>query len=506
MSKNPAVGPAAVLCSLLAVAAGGRGALGQVEVVFANSFHAPGSPKSFVPGNPDGTHLTFKNFQRPFRSSNGLGWAMTPTVNGPSTAQDQLVLVGSGLSGVVTAMENITLDSEGVLVVLATNVLPRTDGNGNWITAENGGERIITGGLTGTPTVVVKGSSSPTAPAGVIYGASPFGSAGLTALGPSFQAVTSLAPGGANKIAVIGPSIVLSCPIDVPTGQAGGTAFPMSDIDANSFWTASSGTRWLAKGKIANPNTAADAVVVVSGAVVVQEGSPVGGISANVTTITDAFMETSGDWCARGSASDGAAWAVVNGVLVARVGSPIVPGSSENYASLLDVRVNGKGDYVVVGRTNNPNADLTDVIVVNGRFIVARESDGVDLDGDGQPETDLFLNIFDNKMMFSDDGYLYFGNRLKALPTGTADAGGASTNASMLRVAACPADIGRQGGVAGADGELNNNDFIAFIDYFFSQDRRADRGVQGGVAGTDGQFDNNDFVVYIDQYFSGCGA
>ncbi|MDP1662233.1 MAG: hypothetical protein Q8L55_09990 [Phycisphaerales bacterium] len=99
MSTNTAVRSAAMLCTLLAVAAGGRAALGQIEVVFADSFHSPGDQKSFVPGNPDGTNLTFKNFQRPFRSTNGLGRAMTPTVNGPCTAQDQLVLVGSGLSG-----------------------------------------------------------------------------------------------------------------------------------------------------------------------------------------------------------------------------------------------------------------------------------------------------------------------------------------------------------------------------------------------------------------------
>ncbi|HYD01390.1 MAG TPA: immunoglobulin domain-containing protein [Phycisphaerales bacterium] len=69
---------------------------------------------------------------------------------------------------------------------------------------------------------------------------------------------------------------------------------------------------------------------------------------------------------------------------------------------------------------------------------------------------------------------------------------------------ACPADIGQVGGIPGNDGMLDNNDFVVFIDYFFSGDPRADRGVTGGVPGTDGVFDNNDFVVFIDQFFSGC--
>ncbi|HZW06533.1 MAG TPA: GC-type dockerin domain-anchored protein [Phycisphaerales bacterium] len=66
------------------------------------------------------------------------------------------------------------------------------------------------------------------------------------------------------------------------------------------------------------------------------------------------------------------------------------------------------------------------------------------------------------------------------------------------------ADVGGQGGVAGADGRLDNNDFVAFIDMFFSADPAADMGRQGGVPGQDGAWDNNDFVVFIDRFFAGC--
>lgn len=71
--------------------------------------------------------------------------------------------------------------------------------------------------------------------------------------------------------------------------------------------------------------------------------------------------------------------------------------------------------------------------------------------------------------------------------------------------AACgPADVGSQGGTAGGDGRLDNNDFIVFINFFFLGNPGADLGRQGGEAGSDGAFDNNDFVAFINDFFAGC--
>jgi hypothetical protein len=67
-----------------------------------------------------------------------------------------------------------------------------------------------------------------------------------------------------------------------------------------------------------------------------------------------------------------------------------------------------------------------------------------------------------------------------------------------------PADLGRQGGLPGSDGSLDNNDFIAFINYFFASDPLADQGIQGGLPGHDGHFDNNDFIAFINHFFAGC--
>jgi len=85
------------------------------------------------------------------------------------------------------------------------------------------------------------------------------------------------------------------------------------------------------------------------------------------------------------------------------------------------------------------------------------------------------------------------------------DAAGTYADSAEVSVvftpAGCPADLGRQGGGPGADGQLDNNDFIVFISAFFNAEPIADRGIQGGEPGSDGAFDNNDFIVFISQFF-----
>jgi glucose/arabinose dehydrogenase len=64
------------------------------------------------------------------------------------------------------------------------------------------------------------------------------------------------------------------------------------------------------------------------------------------------------------------------------------------------------------------------------------------------------------------------------------------------------ADLGSQGGVQGSDGQLDNNDFSAFVSLFFANDPRADVGAQGGAVQPDMQLDNNDFAAFIDAFFT----
>ncbi|HZW05990.1 MAG TPA: GC-type dockerin domain-anchored protein [Phycisphaerales bacterium] len=81
---------------------------------------------------------------------------------------------------------------------------------------------------------------------------------------------------------------------------------------------------------------------------------------------------------------------------------------------------------------------------------------------------------------------------------------GVVNNSFALPPTGCPGDLGTTGGLPGRDGVRDNNDFVAFIDYFFARNPLADMGATGGTPGPDGQFDNNDFIVFIDAFFTPC--
>ena len=79
-----------------------------------------------------------------------------------------------------------------------------------------------------------------------------------------------------------------------------------------------------------------------------------------------------------------------------------------------------------------------------------------------------------------------------------------ATSLSRPPVACNGADVGGAGGLPGSDGVLDNNDFIAFINYFFANSPVADMGRAGGLPPGDGLFDNNDFIVFITTFFQPC--
>jgi hypothetical protein len=82
--------------------------------------------------------------------------------------------------------------------------------------------------------------------------------------------------------------------------------------------------------------------------------------------------------------------------------------------------------------------------------------------------------------------------------------GGQITLAARINSACGDADLGRAGGERIPDGNLDNNDFVAFISAFFEQLPVADLASNGAAPGPDGVFDNNDFVVFIAAFFAGC--
>ena len=145
--------------------------------------------------------------------------------------------------------------------------------------------------------------------------------------------------------------------------------------------------------------------------------------------------------------------------------------------------------------------------IVSGRFYVACAGAV-----NGTSQTYLARTDFQTGQQYGTNSFFYWGPSLNpATLTGWSNRAqytGVAT--AMVRAVgrppspACPADLGASGGEPGRDGLLDNNDFIAFINHFFSQSIEADLGSAGGEAGADGAWDNNDFIAFITLFFDGC--
>ncbi|QDV06137.1 hypothetical protein Poly30_16420 [Planctomycetes bacterium Poly30] len=223
---------------------------------------------------------------------------------------------------------------------------------------------------------------------------------------------------------VLGQQVLMRKGVTAPTGQLSGGSEFIESFDLGDFWTSGSGLRWLVQGDLEGP-TSSDDVVIVNGAVVLQEGYPVpnSGFTEPIDTtgIAGVAMDAAGHWFARGDNDQtNVDWVVRDGDLVAVTGSVVVPGGTERWSdALLDGCFfghvgNANGDYVVAGMTDHPDPALDAVIVLNNGEVVARESDPIDLDGNGLLDDGAFIDAFgDDDLYLSDARELYVVATLK---------------------------------------------------------------------------------------------
>ncbi len=255
-------------------------------------------------------------------------------------------------------------------------------------------------------------------------------------------------------------------------------------------------------------------------------------VSATVTplgTTYDAAVQ-SGSSCPSGSpvnaltqADVAVAVIAANGTTTLGSASSGAPGIAETAASVL---VPGGAQFYVkvynsstatqsqLYRLTVSTSAVTGLYATDGTY-----TDGVHLSWTAIPGVTAY------SIWRSDDS-----NRLNAIPIGTSNsttyiddtAGAGDVYTYWLRVSQngnpttdvagpetgsrspCNVDMGKQGGVPGFDGLLDNNDFIVFINYYFAADPRADFASQGGLAPGDGLINNNDFIGFIDAFFAGC--
>lgn len=187
-------------------------------------------------------------------------------------------------------------------------------------------------------------------------------------------------------------------------------------FDSDDFRTTPDGMHWFAQGDDEG-STTTDDILAVDGVVVLREGSMIPSTAITVDAVFSTNMNSDGDWFSRGDDPANDDWAVSNGELFAATGDPITPGAPENWGDVfLAFTGNNVGDWVLAGNTDSGDTATDSVIVLNGRDVVVREGDPVDLDGNGIADDDAFIgrgnetsSAFNPDDFFlTDDGILYF--------------------------------------------------------------------------------------------------
>lgn len=250
------------------------------------------------------------------------------------------------------------------------------------------------------------------------------------------EGVDGLTTGTANdELIVLGGGMALQKGVDIPLGQAGGALEFWENFDLNDLYASPDGSVLLIQGDLTGATTSDD-VVVLNGQVIVQEGVPLAGgpfvEPVDLDGIVKAWIDSAGNSYVRGNNDvTETDWIYRNGVVIAESSGAdeVVAGSGEHWddASFADCFFafdgNSLGHSVFGGVTDAP-LDVNGVLVFDDgagfRRVVCRESDPVDLDGNGLFDDDRFFNTFGNDdVRLLEDGTIVFTATLKD-GTGTA--------------------------------------------------------------------------------------
>lgn len=350
-----------------------------------------------------------------------------------------MLIVGSGVTGTVTVQEGVQAPwaVTGELVGPFDTELSINDA-GHYAFATNLGGTAPT--TTDEQIVGFTGSFVVPAEEGKPVPGFPTQSWGINLNSPSISNASQFGFGASTSPAATADEFlffnnvaVAQEDVTIPTGQAGGGTQTWDVFTAGKYYTASDGVTWLAQGDL-NGTTNNDAVVVYNGAVVVQEDGVIAGIGGPVETIVETIMTSNGDWFSKGDIDSQEDWLVGKGGLVAKTGDPVpngLPGEvldDTNFApTFFSMTGDGNGNYVYGAVTNNV-ATADAVLVSSVLGVLLREGDGVDLDGNGILDDNVFLSVFNNDDAFlTPDGWYYFTADL-------VDGSGAALGQGFMRV------------------------------------------------------------------------
>ena len=391
------------------------------------------SPTSDVPGVAG---AKFDLFDRPYVSENGQNWIIRASSN-LATTGDDVIIVGSGVTGTTVIQEGGAAPWEP-----GANVQFITDRN---MSINNAGQYVLGVNTTSTSPVdeqivwwdgsifkiAAQGGDAVPGIAGEAYGTI-LNSPSITndaRIGFRADATVGALPSAEDTFNIFDGAIVAQSGITVPTGAAGAYV----TLDSQDYYVSADGSKQFIMGSVVASTTS---VVTVNNNVELLEGTDAPGFSGDpISAISEGLMTPGGNWFARGENASDDNWVVMNGNLIAKSGDPIpggLPGETFDDATFdalfFGMTGNNVGDFVVAGVTSNPDLTRNAVLVVNNSFVLLREGDAVDLDGNGLDDDGVFLSVFNNEDAFlTDDGWYYFTADL-------VDAGGSGVGQAFMRI------------------------------------------------------------------------
>ncbi len=466
----------AVACAFspAVIAAGG---LGDLEVIYSE---VPGHHTAEVPGTRNLTggliYSEWLSMVELWMSPDGTQWAVRGQNNLPTTELDTVLVLGSGATGTTFLQDGQTVaggfpgqvyDFFGTVTWdesnrLAYEARPRGTNDDHMLVKFDGNDHDVVL-REGDPTV---------------------GAVNCTTFGNSMGSIHLLNDG---RIGFVNTPVACTSSVFYPIFFYSHTAFVQCNVDSvksefgDEIWDGlllegSGGTpdgqHHFITGDTANPITTADFILAIDGQSVMRESKIIPGTSIVLGPdgVFRVNMLANGDWYARGDDVNDRDWAIRNGQLIAKSGDPITAiesrgtrgtrggpprgGADEDWGLAFgNFTGNIHGDWVLAGNTTHPDEDLDYVVVLNGLEVIIRESDPVDLDGDGLFNDDTFIRtIHPNDMYLTNGGMLYCLVTLK---------NGAGTNLGdafvrMQVIDECPGDIN-------GDQSVNVTDLLALI-------------------------------------------
>jgi hypothetical protein len=391
------------------------------------------SPTSDVPGL---SGAKFSSFDRPYRSPDGNYWIFSADTD-LSTSMDEVIVRGMGLTGTVMVQEGTPTGFGDNFGLIDRNMGINDSGQFAFATNTDGAttsdEVIVMYDGSAFAAAAREGDALP-APFGTEFYGTTLNSPSITNAGEvAFRAPSTTGTLGSdfNDFLIFNNAVLAQ----EGTTSPNGTTETWDGFDTQDFYVNGDGTAWLAQGDLTG-DTTRDDVLVWNSDIVIQEGSAFGGMSSPAETIVEPLLMSNGSWMARGDNDDQTDWVVLDGAVLAQTGDAVPGGEpGETFsdalysATFFGMAANNVGDFIYAGTTSNPDVDKDAVVVVNNSFVLLRQGDAVDLDGDGQLNDDAYIDIFNNEDSFlTDDGWFYFTADLR-------DGSGAGIGQAFLRVA-----------------------------------------------------------------------